>query len=128
MPIFIAVTFRNLDFFHIFLVLTVGELCNNSNKYQFFNKSGNKLFINIINLTSVLYLKKLLLLSFAEVYKSIRFWPHFYNFGEWLRCVIYRMYTTFLICKPNISIFTQEAQYPCPSFPKMFGALHRKSF
>ena len=34
------------------------ELLNNSNKYQLLNKSGNKLFCYIKDLTSVLYFKK----------------------------------------------------------------------
>ena len=43
MLIFIAVTFRN-TFSTFLLVLTVGKLFNNSNKYQLFNKSGNNFF------------------------------------------------------------------------------------
>ena len=89
-------------------------------------------FFYIIDLTFILYLKNFLLLSVVEAFKAIhffpQFFPQFYKFGEWLRCVIYRIYTTFLICQPNIDIFMQKSQYPCLSFPKRFGALHCKSF
>ena len=43
-------------------------------------------------------------------------------FMQWLRCVIYVMYITFLICPPNIDILTQEALYSRHSFPKQIGA------
>ena len=109
MLIFIAVTFRN-TFSTFLLVLTVGKLFNNSNKYQLFNKSGNNFFFYIADLTSVFYFKKCLILSVVEVSITIRFWPNFYKFGEWLRCVIYRMCTTFLTCQPYIGIFTQETR------------------
>ena len=64
----------------------------------------------IIDQISVLYLKKFVVLSDMEVLKSIRFLPNIYKFGEWLKCVVYQIYSTFLICRLNVDIFAQETR------------------
>ena len=57
-------------------------------------------------------------------FKSIRFLPHFYKFGEWLRCVI-NISDVYDLSLPNIDIFMQESRLP---FPKKFDAKIAKVF
>ena len=118
---FISKKKKKSTFNHLLLVLTMVELCNDSDKYQFLNKSGNHFFFYVIDLTFVLYFQKLLILSFVEVFKTIHF---LYMFGVEV-CNISDVHHL-LICQPNIDIFTQENWYLRPSFLKKFGALHRK--
>ena len=114
----------SLRFTTFSLFLRMGELCNDSYKYQLLNKSGDNLVFCMKDLTFALYLKNFLVLSVVEVFENIRFLPRFYKFGKWLRCVL-NISDVYYLSLPNIDIFTHESRL---SFPKKFGALHRKRF
>ena len=84
----------------------MGELCNNSYKYQ---QEITYFFLNlIIDPISVLYLKNLLVLSVVEVFKTICFLPHFYQvLGVVEVCNISDIYH---LSMPSIDIFMQETR------------------
>ena len=49
------------------------------------------------HLTPLLSFKRKCALSIAESLRNIHFLPHFYNFSQWMRCVIFHMNTHLLI-------------------------------
>ena len=62
----------------------------------------------------------------AHVVRNIHFFPHVYQFSQWIRAEIFQITTEFLIIYQSINISTQET-YPS-SFVKKVGTLYHKSF
>ena len=105
---------------HVFTSFDCAIIQINTN----FLTSQETIFFYIIDLTSVLYFQK----DFSTL--SRRSFPSYLLFTIFLQvagvaeaCNISDVYHL-----SDIDIFTQETRYSCSSFPRQFGALHRKSF
>ena len=96
----------------------MGELCNNSNKCQLLNKSENELLFYIIDLTSVLYLKNVLVHSIVEVFKTICFDHIFTSLGSGWSFSYFKEILIFLSKKRDIRVvLCQKKVYKHPPFP-----------
>ena len=105
------------------LVLTVGEVCNISNKNQLPNTSILYLLIYTKDLSHLLRFQRKLAVSVAEVPRNIHSLPFFYWFWEWVSCLILQINTSFLISRQKNLYFHLR---DLPPFPKVIDGFHQR--